>query len=165
MLIVKLLSIIVILCSIILMVQLMQLNIMGNKDDNENKEEFTLETFDEEDNEDDGDIIGNIKKNPYIENVTRDLHEIELSTNNMLLKIQSIKNKMNANKEQSIQLEDSVSNRMDEIQKVPSVSEEHYEDEDDKDKDKDKDVLDEDDQVEGFVDGLSHNCGEYSPKV
>lgn len=158
MLVIKLLSIIVILCAIILLIQLLQLCMM-NKETNAS-ELFSIEKFEEENplDEEGGDGItapSTSVNKQQVENVTRDLDDIELSTNNMLLKIQSLKNTLGSKKDPSpTSFKDFVAQRMKQMgeeapeEAIDNVYEEDYEDMDGP-------------MVEGFVDGLSHSCSSY----
>ena len=158
MLVVKLLSIIVILCAIILLIQLLQLCMMNKETGT--SELFSIEKFEEEnpfDEEDSGDITTpspSVNKQ-QVENVTRDLDDIELSTNNMLLKIKSLKNTIGSKRDtSSTSFKDFVAERMKQMEEdtpkqvIDDVYEEDYEDMDGP-------------MVEGFVDGMSHSCSSY----
>ena len=153
MLIVKLLSVIVILCVVILIVQLLQLCTLSKSSDT------VLETFTDDDDAN-AQPISIDKKN--IEKVTKDLDDIELSTNNMLLKIKSLKTRMAAKKETDIPFKDYVKKQM---EKLKGIQEEEKlqadEEEEDEEDEEETDEEEEGDIVEGFMDGLSHNCSAY----
>lgn len=162
MLAIKLLSIIVILCAIILLIQLLQLCMMNKETDT--PELFSIEKFEEENLLDEEGDVGitapsTTVNKQQVENVTRDLDDIELSTNNMLLKIQSLKNTLGSKKDtSSTSFKDFVAKRMKQMgeetptQVTDNVYQEDYEYEDEE--------MD-GPMVEGFVDGLSHSCSSY----
>lgn len=151
MIIVKLLSIIIILCVVILLIQLLQLCTM--KTDNE-----IIEKFDEGSDESMTDMVDIDKVN--IEKVSKDLDDIELSTNNMLLKIKSLKSTIGAKTDRPIMpFKDYIKKQM---ERLKSVREEEVDAEDNESTMSEVDEEDYDgDVVEGFVDGLSHNCSAY----
>lgn len=160
MLVIKLLSIIVILCAIILLIQLLQLCMMNKETDT--SELFSIEKFEEENPLDEEDETGitvpsTTVNKQQVENVTRDLDDIELSTNNMLLKIQSLKNTLGSKKDtSSTSFKDFVAQRMKQMgEEVPEQAMDNVYEEDYEDEDMDGPM------VEGFVDGLSHNCSNY----
>ena len=170
MLVIKLLSVIVILCAIILLIQLLQLCMMSKR--REEDEDFSIERFEEvplpldEENDVDSNIVGKEETiDPLTINnemVTRDLNDIELSTNNMLLKIQSIKNKMEKKKDDSSipPFKDFVAQRMERMKRMqPPTSLDDVMHE--KQERGDGDDMHDGPMVEGFVDGLSHNCSTY----
>ena len=175
MLVIKLLSVIVILCAIILLIQLLQLCMMSKT--STGQDGFSIERFEEEapppleeEGEEDRDIVGkeavatdsstpSRDEKAAVEKVTRDLNDIELSTNNMLLKIQSIKNKMGTKRDDSSALpfKDYVSQRMKRMQPPKRLDDVVREEE----REDAEDDMDDGPMVEGFVDGLSHNCSTY----